>query len=245
MSPSHGDVGPATLERIAGSLGRYNAWMFELLAPYVTGRVLEVGAGIGNISEFLVSREARGEVCLTDVSDAYLATLRRRFEGCAGVRVLEWNVENDPPAALAPGTFDTIVCLNVLEHVEEDDAALARLARLLAPDGRLVLLVPAGPILFNEFDRALGHFRRYTRRSLRGAILRAGFAPERAWFFNALGIPGWFVNGTLLRRKVLPPGQLRLFDRFVPLLRLVHRLDPPFGLSLVAVARRPRTPAAP
>jgi SAM-dependent methyltransferase len=235
MSAAAHDVGPETLERISEALPRYNAWMFELLAPYVGNRILEVGSGIGNLSEFLVDR---GEVCLTDTADDHLATLRARFGDMPGVRVLHWDLGEESPPELAPGSFDTIVCINVLEHVEDDPAALARLRRLLAPGARLILLVPAGQVLYNEFDRALGHYRRYSRRTLTDVLEASDFAVDRVWYFNPVGIFGWFVNGSILRKRVLPTGQMRLLDRFVPVLRFIHRLGLPFGLSVVAIARK-------
>jgi SAM-dependent methyltransferase len=235
MTQSDRDVGLETLERVSTALTRYNAWLAEIVTPFLSGRVLEVGAGIGNLSEFFVGH---GDVCLTDTSESYLATLRRRFANDPRVRVYRWDISEDSPPELELDAFDAIACLNVLEHVEDDSAALSRMLRLLAPGGRLVLLVPAGSLLYNEFDRALGHYRRYSSRALRGLLVERGFAVDRVWHFNPVGIAGWFLNGYLLRKRILPAGQMRLLDRSVPLLRALQRLNPPIGISLIAVARK-------
>jgi SAM-dependent methyltransferase len=126
----------------------------------------------------------------------------------------------------------------VLEHVEDDRAALRRLHDALVPGGRLLLLVPAHPRLYGPIDRAVHHFRRYGRADLVGRLEEAGFHVERTIFFNRLGVLGWFVNGTLLRRRRVPGLQVRFQNLLVPLLRAEARVPMPFGLSLIAIARR-------
>ena len=118
---THADVGHETLSRIEEALGRYNVWMFEQVAPFVGDRVLEVGSGIGNMSHFL---QGRSRVALTDVSDEYLTILKDRFGANPGVTVDHWDLNDDAPASLEAGGFDTVICLNVLEHIREDQAAL-------------------------------------------------------------------------------------------------------------------------
>lgn len=227
------DVGHETLERISGSLGRYNTWMFEQIAEAVGAEVLEVGSGIGNLSGFLAERR---RVCLTDVSPTYLEILTARFASHPQVSVHAWDLGTDAPPALEPGSFDTVICLNVLEHIEDDRAALKRLHALLKPHGRLALLVPAHPALFNGFDKGVGHFRRYRKPDLNRLLAESGFQVQRLWHFNALGALGWYVNGNLLRKTILPTGQMKLFDRLVPLLKLEQRLTLPFGISIIAIA---------
>ena len=123
-------------------------------------------------------------------------------------------------------SIDTILCSNVLEHVEDDDAVLSRFYRFLPQGGRLVLLVPALRILYNTLDRELGHFRRYTKRELTQKLKRSHFHICSLKYFNFFGILGWFVNGTLLRRRVLPAGQVRKFNQFVPLMVQMERWVP-------------------
>lgn len=233
------DVGHETLERIADSLSQYNDWMYEQIAPHVGNHVLEIGSGIGNLSDYLMGSE---RLCLSDISETYLSILRERFHGIPSVSIVRWDLDAAPPESLAAGSFDTIICLNVLEHIQDDLAALSRMRSLLRPGGNLILLVPAHPILFNGFDRGLDHYRRYQKTGLRDALVQTGFQPERLWYFNVLGAIGWFINGNVLRKQILPSGQMKLFDRLVPLLKLERLAGPPFGISLITVAKVPAPP---
>ena len=216
-------------------LERYNAWMWEQLAPWVGRRVLEVGAGVGNMTKFLLSRE---RVIATDLDDKYLAILRNLFETYGHVTIGRFDLAEDEPPG-AGEKLDTVLCLNVLEHVEDDVGALRALYRLLEPGGRLVLLVPSLAALYGTLDRALQHHRRYERAELEAKLREAGFEVERTWFFNLLGVAGWYVNSRLLRRRSFPPVQLALYDALVPLFRLESRLRLSVGMSLIAIARKP------
>jgi SAM-dependent methyltransferase len=136
------------------------------------------------------------------------------------------------------GAYDSVVCLNVLEHVEDDRLAVRNMRDALAPDGRLILLVPAHPGLFCALDEDVGHYRRYSQDQLRQVLDDAGMQVERLFPFNFWGLFGWWLNGVVLRRRRLPGEQLSLFGRLSPLLILAERLlRPPVGLSFIAVAR--------
>jgi SAM-dependent methyltransferase len=230
------DLGRETLHLVEAHLGRYNRWMFAQLAPAITGRVLEIGSGTGTMSAFL---QGAPRLALTDVEPASLRDLQARFGSQPGVTVDAWDLNEAAPERLQQEAFDTVVCLNVLEHIEDHEAALRRMFERLAPGGRLVLLVPAHPRLFNGFDRGVRHFRRYEKRGLAALLTRAGFGLERTWYFNMLGALGWFVNGNVLGKTLLPAGQLRLIDALVPVLRAEQWLPRPFGLSVIAIATRP------
>ena len=126
----------------------------------------------------------------------------------------------------------------MLEHIKDDAAALRCFRDILVPGGRLVLLVPACPSLYSKIDAGLDHYRRYSRAELGSKLEVAGFRVEHAGFLNLPGALGWFMNGRILRRNMLPKYQLKLFDLFVPLLKIERRLKIPFGLSLLAVGRK-------
>ena len=228
-------VGAATLERMATAQA-FNRWMYQRLEPWIGRRVLEVGSGIGNLSQFFADRE---RVVLTDTDAGYREILRARFGHRANVAVRELSLP-DVPADLVAEHVDTIVCLNVLEHIEDDRRALTAMRGLLAPGGRLVLLVPALPFLYGTLDRALGHYRRYTRSLLRERYAEAGLSTRRLEYFNLAGMPGWWFVGKVLRREVIPQGSLGLYDKLVPWFRLERLLPWRIGQSLIAIGERPR-----
>src|SRR5256886_4527245 len=199
-------VGAATLERMAAA-PRFNRWMFERLRPWIGRRVLEIGAGIGNISAFVVDHAGVERVVLTDTEPFYLSRLRERFAGRPQVSVAELRV----PARdrrLAAERLDTVVCLNVLEHIEQDGAALRAVRELLQPAGRLVLLVPSLRALYGSLDEALGHFRRYVPDAFRAKLPGAGFRVSPLEDFNLPGLSGGWLTGCLLRPRPISPRPL-------------------------------------
>jgi SAM-dependent methyltransferase len=229
------DPGYQTLLRL-GRAERYNRWIFRSLVPHLGSRVLEIGAGIGNFTRYLVGREL---VLATDLNTRYLHLLANTFERHTRVQVQRLDLDDFDPAGLAAHRIDTVVCLNVLEHIEDDRRALRRLWETLVPGGRLLLLVPAHQALYGAIDRAIHHYRRYDRTGLAARLVEAGFEVEHVRFFNSLGVVGWYANSVLLRRTRVPGLQLRLQNLLVPVLRAESALGLPFGLSLITVARKP------
>src|SRR6185369_4613124 len=231
------DAGFTTLQRLR-HVGRYNEWVWSRMAPHVGDRVLEVGCGVGNFTRFLRDRE---HVVVTDNNELYLQRLRRALANVENVRVcnVDWG---DPELdGLRGERFDTILCLNVLEHIEDDDAALATFARLLDPGGRLILQVPAMRALYGEIDRAIHHHRRYERHDLVAQLQGHGFVVEEASYFNLPGIFGWYVNSVLLKRRAIPGLQARIANFLVPWLHFEQKLQPNRGMSLLVVARKVRS----
>src|SRR2546423_1456953 len=223
-------VGAATLERMAAA-PRYNRWMFDRLRPWVGRRVLEIGAGIGNMSAFFADRE---RVVLTDTEAYYPGGLSQRFADRPHVSVAELRLPTVSPA-LAAERLDTVVCLNVLEHIEDDRASLRAMHDLLQPGGRLVLLVPSLRALYGTLDEALGHFRRYVPDELRTKLQAAGFRVRHLEYFNLAGVPGWWLTGRVLHRRLIPTGALRWYEALVPLFRLERLLPWRIGQSLIAI----------
>jgi SAM-dependent methyltransferase len=215
----------------------YTSWILDRARPFLGRSVLDLGAGIGTFSEPL---SATLDVVALEPDPRLAAQLRRRAEGNPRLRVLEGDA-----ATLARGLdarFDSILCLNVLEHVQDDAEALRACFEALEPRGHLLLLVPAHPALFGAVDELGGHVRRYEKAGLRDTLERAGFGVVDLRHVNPLGAVGWLVFSRLLRRNQVPRGPLAAYDRLVPLLRLLDRLRLPVGLSLWAVARRPDRP---
>lgn len=225
----------ATLRRMA-ALDQYNTFLFDQIRDHVGQRVLEVGAGTGTLTQFLRDRD---RTLATDVDSQYLHLLNRRFENYSNVTAALYDLSTDPPADVAGQKYDTIICLNVLEHIEDDRGALERMYELLEPGGNLVLLVPAHGVLYGEIDQAIGHYRRYERVPLERLLKGVGFATDETFFVNGLSTLGWYVNGRILKRNTVPGMQARVADKLVPLFRAERKLNLPFGLSVIAIARRP------
>lgn len=225
----------ATLTQLA-ELDRYNYWLYQQIESGLGKSVLEVGSGVGNITQFLCSGDR--EVTATDVVPGYRNILVQKFEGNHRVRIGNFDLTAPPAEEFQSSRFDTVVCLNVLEHIDDDLFALGLMRDVLAPGGKLALLVPAHRALYGNFDRAVGHYRRYEKAELSSKLKETGFVIQELKFFSMLAMLPWFINGRLLKRDYLPAGQANLADRLVPLLRLERFLGPPCGLSLIAIAQK-------
>jgi glycosyltransferase involved in cell wall biosynthesis len=227
------DAGYTTLRRVE-VLHRYNGFLWDLMQPFIGRRVLEVGAGTGLLTRFLAKRE---RVLATELDPEYVDLLRRTFADKPNVEVRPLDLARLAADGIPPRSFDTVVCSNVLEHIEDDGKALAAMRDVLEPGGRVVLIVPALQSLYGSIDRAIHHYRRYSRTELTDKLERAGLAVEHVSYFNMLGVPGWFLNARVLKRSSVPGVQARINDWLVPWLRLERRFGPPVGMSLLAVAR--------
>jgi 2-polyprenyl-3-methyl-5-hydroxy-6-metoxy-1,4-benzoquinol methylase len=224
------------LEIMAGAVN-YRTWMLRRFAPYLGQRILEVGAGIGNFTELLLDREL---VLPTDVYPPCVERLQDRIGHRLKADPVVIDLADPAIRQLASHRFDTVLCTNVLEHVADDRASLANIFGVLQPGGRLLLYVPAHPILYGTVDASLDHFRRYTRRDVAAKLTGAGFTVEHLSEMNAVGTIAWFLNGRVLRRREESVGQVTLFDRWiVPWMERVERVaPPPFGLSILGVGRK-------
>ena len=230
------DVGLITLRRME-SLGSYNEWLHQRFESHLGGRILEVGSGVGNQTRFFIDSE---RIVASDIEPHYLRELTAKFGKRSNVRIASFRfpLSDADRADLLAERIDTIVCLNVLEHIENDRETLADFGRVLPPDGRLALLVPALPRLYGTLDEYLHHFRRYDREPLAALVTGAGFTVEEIRFLNRPGVFGWWLNSRLLRRRVLPRNQLSAFRWLLPLLRREEKRPPSFGMSLLVLARK-------
>jgi len=230
------DVGAITLRRME-QLSPYNRWLHDRFDAFLGRRVLEVGSGVGNQTRYFADRE---RVVASDIEPHYLRELRRRFEDSQNVRVASFvfPLGDDERADLKAERIDSIVCMNVLEHIEHDAATLRDFASVLEPGGRLVLLVPAMPALYGSLDVALKHFRRYDKDGLATLVGEAGFDVTDIRFLNRPGVFGWWLNSRVLKRTVLPKGQLSAFKWLMPLLRREESIRPSFGMSLLVLGTR-------
>ena len=231
------DHGAAILDSLAKT-PRFNRWMASVVSPFLGQRVLELGSGIGNLAMHLSRR--RSAYFASDIDDEHMARLRIRFRDRPNFSIQLCNLEN--PAHFEPlksRNIDSVVCLNVLEHVPDDNQGLRNICSVLQPGGTAVVLVPEGQSIYGTLDEVLGHCRRYSEAELRGKMEAAGLRVEQIIRFNRVTRPGWYVNGRLLKKKTFSPFQLAVFDRLVWLWRRIDKLLPWPPVSIIAVARKP------
>ncbi len=224
------------LEALA-DMPNYADWIMRTFGPYLRGRVIEVGAGIGSVSCHYVDR-TDAAVLIEPAANLH-AQLKARFADRPHVQPLNTLLRNAPPEVLKE-PFDAALMVNVLEHIDDHALVLRRLHDCLGERGVLLLFVPALPALYGSLDRLVHHYRRYTIGGLADLVNRAGFYPVMLRYFDLAGVVPWFVAGRLLERERFDAGPAKLYDRFgVPVTRFIERhIVPPLGKSLVCVARR-------
>jgi SAM-dependent methyltransferase len=223
-------------ERMAKA-ANYFAWQHRLVKRELGRRVLEIGCGIGNFTSLILDREA---VLAVDAEPGCIDRLQQRFPDRSNLRALACDVLAPEFSELRSFLADSCVCLNVLEHIEDDREALRRMASVLAPGGIVILIAPASPILYGPIDKRLGHHRRYTRASISRLAADAGLTVKTAHYLNAIGFFGWWTNAHILKRDAQSPAQIEIFDRYiVPVAsRVESLLHPPFGQSLFVVLKK-------
>jgi glycosyltransferase involved in cell wall biosynthesis len=231
------ESGGEILERM-NRAPKFTAWMADVVRPYVGRRVMEIGAGTGNMSVHLMPRSV---YWATDVNAHYLAYLNTLAATRPYMRVAHTNAM-EGKSYPSTQTFDTVVALNVVEHLEDDIGALQNMHAVLEEGGHAIVLVPCGPWLFGSLDEVLGHYRRYTKERLVEVSKQAGFEVEEILKFNRPGVPAWWWNGRVLRRRTFALGQIRLLNFLTGFFRRIDPILPLPPLSLIAILRKP--PAA-
>jgi glycosyltransferase involved in cell wall biosynthesis len=232
FSASHNNPAADMLVAMSGAR-RFNKWMADTISPWVSGDVIEVGAGIGNLT-VLLAPGCRNYLA-TDTDTEHLSELRSRTAYRRNVQIEICEFSNPIQVAPLRQTADTIVCLNVLEHVAEDRSCLNNIYQCLKPHGKAIILVPQGPSAFGSMDEVLDHKRRYTEADLRQKMLDAGFEVTQVVPFNRATWPGWYLNSRILKRRTLSRFQLAIFDWLVPLWRKIDSRLPWPPTSLIAI----------
>lgn len=228
VADEHGSEILARLNRAP----RFTKWMADTIRPYLGEQVLEIGAGIGNLTANLVPRKI---YWASDINPQYLDRLRKLEPTRPYLRVQYTDAaagETYPEEH-----FDTVICLNVVEHLEDDVNALRNIRSALRKDGRAIILVPNGPGLYGSLDRVLGHYRRYTRKQLQDVCERAGFRVEKVLKFNRIGAPGWWWNGRILKKTTFGFWQIKLLNALLPVVRPIDRFLPFPHLSWITILR--------
>lgn len=223
--------GSQVLQRLARA-PRFNRWLADTIRPFCGDSVLEVGSGIGNISRMLVPRT---NYVASDVNPAYLQTLHQLASNRPYFSVSYSDVTKGSSFPAIRGGYSTVVCLNVLEHIDDDRAALNNIREIVSENGCAIILVPYGPWNYGTLDQVLGHCRRYTRQDLRRLAEDCGFTVTQMLEFNRAGTIAWYLNGKLMRRRRFGLAQVWLLNIATPVLRTLDRWLPIPPLSIVAI----------
>lgn len=215
----------------------YYRWILRLSSPYVGKKVMEVGAGVGNFAASLLEQSSIDRLVLVEPAANLLGRLQERFISDARVQIVEGElgVCNDADK------LDTLIAVNVIEHVEDDARFLKQAFDLLTPGGAVVLFAPALQFLYGSLDAAFDHFRRYSRSRMVALLRQAGFRVERTSYLNFAGIFSWLLAGKVFRQETLKPAQVRFYDRYViPVVSTLEGIcEPPLGQNLLAIGRKP------
>jgi len=225
-------VGKHTLE-VMKAANWYNTWLFDLMKEHISGEILEVGTGIGNFTKLLSSR---GKVTGIDINQKYINILKKDKHknivvGYGDIEKGKYYFNNK--------LFDSIICLNVLEHIDKDKTALKNMFNMLNISGKLILLVPSHRLLLSEFDTLLGHLRRYSKSNLYDKLDSVGFKDVNIRYINWWAAIGWFIFVKLLGRTKIPKNEVGIFNTFGKFMLWPEKfMNPPFGLSILAVAKK-------
>lgn len=219
----------------------FNKWMFETIKPFCKGKIIEIGSGVGNISTFFLENNI--EIMLTDIRDNYCDILRANLSNkptLLGVQNIDLVDENfDTKYAQFINQFDTVFALNVIEHIENDLLAITNCKKLLKQDGNLIILVPAYQALYNQFDEELFHFKRYYKKEMIQLFNKNNLTVYKSFYFNALGIAGWFVSGKLAKKKTIPSFQMSFYNKIIFLAKFIDKIVfNSIGLSTIIVGKK-------
>lgn len=220
---------------------KFNYWMYQTIAPFCKGKILEIGSGIGNISSFAI-QEGK-DITLSDYSEDYCQLLKKEFAlANNSLDVLHMDLVDEQFSSKFEqhqGSFDSIFSLNVIEHIEDDHLAIQNIHSLLKPEGHIAILVPAYQWLFGSLDIVVKHHRRYTKKSLSNLLEANGFDLVHKQYFNFMGIFPWWFVAKVLKRKIIKKDQMKLYNILVPFFKLVDQiLFKSAGLSVICIGKK-------
>lgn len=217
----------------------YHDWILSEFRPFIGHHLVEVGAGTGDFSAYLI-REQPKSLALVEPSEMFQHLSEINSETVSITRynrifalAVDEIIENQRP--------DTILYVNVLEHIEHDEAELKLVYDTLSPGGKALIFVPALQQLYGKFDKQIGHFRRYTKREIVEKSRSAGFVVKMAKYFDFVGMFPWFIKYRIFRSASFEPGLVETYDRFaVPINRVLEgKFVPPIGKNLIVVLEKP------
>jgi len=218
----------------------FTDWMYDVIKPHLKGNILELGSGIGTYSEKVSKDFKKNTIILSDIDQEYVHSLKKKFYLNKKVIVEKIDLNDRSDLKNINQKINTVFALNVLEHVKNDVEALNNIYDTLEPGGRLIILVPAHKFLYNCIDKALGHYRRYSKGMMKTKVKQTKFRIGKMFYFNFAAIIGWYINGNLLGRSVVNEGAMSLFNKLVPILKFIEKyiLFRKFGVSLIVVLKK-------
>jgi SAM-dependent methyltransferase len=224
------DYGKTILNEMSLSPG-FSNWSVELARTGLEGRILEIGCGLGGNLDCLSS--CGEDLWCSDYNEEYISFVSSSKNFMLGKTIL-WDINDAPKFSTG---FDSFYCSNVLEHIEDDQQAILNISRV-PHIKKGVIIVPSNKLIYNRIDKNLGHYRRYNKRSLRNKLVKGGFKVISIKSFNKVGAIGWFVQGFLLKMNTLGGGNMKLYNKLLPLIKLIDKYVPIPGLSIMAVVER-------
>jgi 2-polyprenyl-3-methyl-5-hydroxy-6-metoxy-1,4-benzoquinol methylase len=232
--------GMETLNVVAEA-DRFNSWMYNSIKPHCQGNILEIGSGIGNISDFFI--DDNQDITLSDIRQNYVDVLKKKHQGKPNLKdVIIMDIidpDFDNKFAKYFNTFDSVYALNIVEHVKDDKQAIANIKKLLKPNGKVSILVPAYQAIYNSFDKELEHYRRYNMQMLDQLMIENELEVIHHQYFNFIGIFGWWFSGNILRKKTIPDRQMKLYNNLVPIFTIIDKVMlNKMGLSVISVGMK-------
>ena len=223
------------------SAEKFTHWMYEEIRPYLSGNILELGSGLGTYSEKVVADFKGSTIVLSDIDENFIHNLENRFQSNKNVIVKYIDLNKRDDFEDINVSINSVFALNVLEHIADDIAALNNIYNVLEPGGQLIILVPAHKFLFNCIDTAIGHYRRYSKKEIINEVKQTKFKIIKMFYFNFAAIPGWYINGNVFKKTLVNEGAVDLFNKIVPILKVVERyiLFRRLGISIVVVLTKP------
>jgi SAM-dependent methyltransferase len=219
----------------------FTQWLYSEIKPFISGSILEIGSGLGTYSKKLLRDFPSERIVLSEIDQGYCHQLREQFSNNPHIAIQSIDIEKPIISQQINEQFDTVIALNVMEHIADDATAFNYVYDTLRPGGAFIVLVPAHNFLFNAIDASVGHFRRYNTKLMKQTISKTLFNIEKSFYFNFLSIVGWYVNGSVFKKKTINEGALGLFNVLVPIIKFCERiiLRKKLGISLIVVLRKP------
>ncbi len=226
------------LEAMAAA-DRYYAWILDVIRPYLGDHIAEVGAGVGSFSKLLKATEPK-TLTVLEPSKKTHAILKKKVQSDGQTAVTHLNDYLKGQEKNLAGKVDTFVYINVFEHIEDDIAELKRIAGILKKGGHVIIFVPALKALYSDFDKSIGHYRRYNKKRLYHISKAAGLEVVQTRYMDMIGMLPWWVSFVLLKRRGLGSSMVKMYDKLVvPFIRTTENIvEAPVGKNVLLIAKK-------